>query len=150
MALLPKSSTICFLSSQQVICNYWIIVLDNGIKVLPASSIKPSSSNTCMNASNNEKSKDETICVAAGSCGELSLVTGLIHFLEHMVFMSVKNTLKGMDMTRGSNDTYTGDESTAFYFNVQPEQFTVLLIGSLNLLFHYYLQKMLLIVKLRQ
>ena len=115
--------------------NYRIIVLDNGIKVLLASDIKPSLLKTCKNASNNENSEDETrlaaaaLCIAAGSFDEPSDVPGLAHFLEHMVFMGSEKYPEenGYDsylkMHGGSNNAYTADESTLFYFDVQPEHF---------------------------
>lgn len=114
--------------------NYKIINLENGIKVLLVSDIRPKTLRQDIASVSNDEEEENTLaaaalCVNAGSFHEPSDVPGLAHFLEHMVFMGSEKYPEEngydsfLNMHGGSNNAYTEDESTVFYFDVQPKYF---------------------------
>jgi len=114
--------------------NYRVVSLENGIKILLISDIRPNQIHLNVNSQELDGDEENTLaaaalCVAAGSFHEPKDVSGLAHFLEHMVFMGSEKYPEEngydsfLNMHGGSNNAYTDDESTVFYFDVQPKNF---------------------------
>jgi insulysin len=95
---------------------YKYIVLKNGLKLLLIS----------------DKSTDKSgcsLCVNIGSFDEPESVSGLSHFLEHLLFMGTSKYpdeneyMEYLSIHNGSSNAYTTDDSTVYYFDISNKYF---------------------------
>ncbi|CAH8577379.1 unnamed protein product [Heterobilharzia americana] len=122
--------------------NYRYIELENGLRAILVSNLKPgeelpedSSVDDVSSATEDDPIGDQeaksaaSLCIKGGSFSDPPEAQGLSHFLEHMVFMGsskypTENDFDAyLSQRGGSNNAWTGNEHTLFHFDVKRKYF---------------------------
>ena len=108
---------------------YMGLYLDNGLKVLLVSDPGAEKAAAALN-------------VAVGSFSEQPERQGLAHFLEHMLFLGTKKYPNASEYSEyinshgGSNNAWTDDQNTQYFFNVLPDH----LLGALDRFSQFFVE----------
>lgn len=127
---------------------YRSLVLDNGLRVLLVSDLKPGEEVRSEVEEDAEEEDEEeekmaaaALAVGCGSFSDPDQLPGLAHFVEHMVFMGSEPYPQenAFDLfitsSGGTNNAYTDCESTVFHFDVN----TAHMAEALNRFAHFFI-----------